>query len=48
MYALICIYIIGWLNDKVLLGISSSKAFYVITKHETSIKEFLMEEIEFG
>ena len=48
MYALICIYIIGWLNDKVLLGISSSKAFYVITEHETSIKEFLIEELGRG
>lgn len=48
MYALICIYIISWLNDKVLLGISSSKAFYVITEHETSIKEFLIEGLGRG
>jgi len=48
MYALICIYIISWLNDKVLLGISGSKAFYVITNHETSIKEFLIEELGRG
>lgn len=48
MYALICIYIISLLNDRVLLGISSSKAFYVITEHETSIKEFLIEELGRG
>lgn len=48
MYALICIYIISLLNDKVLLGISSSKAFYVITDHETSIKEFLIDELGRG
>ena len=48
MYALICIYIISLLNDKVLLGISSSKAFYVITEHETSIKEFLIDELGRG
>ena len=48
MYALICIYIISSLNDKVLLGISGSKAFYVITEHETSIKEFLIDELGRG
>ena len=48
MYALICIYIISWLNDKVLLGVSSSKAFYVITEHETSIKEFLINQLGKG
>ena len=31
-----------------LLGISSSKAFYVITEHETSIKEFLINQLGKG
>ena len=48
MYAIIAIYIIGILNDKVLLGVSSSKSFYVITENETSIKHFLMEELGHG
>ena len=48
MYALICIYIISWLNDKVLLGVSSSKAFYVITEHETSVKDFLIRQLGRG
>lgn len=48
MYALICIYIISWLNDKVLLGISGSKAFYVITEHETDIKHFLIDQLGRG
>lgn len=48
MYALICIYIISWLNDKVLLGISNSKAFYVITEHETAIKDFLIRKLGRG
>jgi len=48
MYALIVIYIVGILNDKVLLGVSSSKAFYVITEHETSIKEFLIQQLGKG
>lgn len=48
MYALIAIYIISLLNDKVLLGVSDSKAFYVITQHETSIKDFLIRELGKG
>ncbi len=48
MYALICIYIISLLNDKLLLGISNSKAFYVITEHETAIKDFLIRELGRG
>jgi len=48
MYAMIAIYIISLLNDKVLLGVSNSKAFYVITEHETSIKEFLIRQLGKG
>lgn len=48
MFGLIAIYIISLLNDKVLLGVSSSKAFYVITEQETSIKNFLINQLGKG
>lgn len=48
MYAIIAVYIITLLTDKVLLGISDSKSFYIITEHETSIKNFLMRELGKG
>ena len=48
LYALIAVYISTALLDKVLLGISDSKAFYIITEHETSIKCFLMNELGMG
>ena len=48
MYAIIAVYIITVLTDKVLLGISNSKSFYVITDHETSIKNFLINELGKG
>lgn len=48
MYAIIAVYIMSLLNDKVLLGISSSKSFYVITEHETAIKSFLINELKRG
>ena len=48
MYAIIAIYIIGLLNDRVLLGVSNSKSFYVITEHETAMKNFLINELGKG
>lgn len=48
MYAIIAVYIMTLLTDKVLLGISDSKSFYIITEHETSIKKFLMNELGRG
>lgn len=48
MYALIAVYISTMLTDKVLLGISDSKAFYIITEHETAIKNFLINELGKG
>lgn len=48
MYAIIAVYIISILNDKVLLGVSSSKAFYIITEHETDVKRFLITQLSKG
>ena len=48
LYAIIAVYISTLLTDKVLLGISDSKSFYIITEHETSIKKFLMDELGRG
>lgn len=48
MYAIIASYIITLLTDKVLLGISDSKAFYIITENETKIKNFLINEMCMG
>lgn len=48
MYAIIAVYIMTILTDKVLLGISTSKSFYIITEHETSIKNFLINELGKG
>ena len=48
MYAIIVVYIVSILNDKVLLGLSESKSFYIITEHEDLIKDFLMKELKRG
>ncbi len=48
MYAIIVIYIIGLMTDKVLLGISNSKAFYIITNEDTKIRDYLLNELHHG
>lgn len=48
MYSLIALYIISFMTDKVILGISSSKAFYIITDHETAVKKFIMTHLSHG
>lgn len=45
LYAIIAVYIMTIFTDKVLLGISNSKSFYIITENETSIKNFLINEL---
>ena len=48
MYAMIAVYIATMLTDRVLLGISDSKSFYIITEHETAVKSFLINELKKG
>lgn len=48
MYALIVIYIIGLLTDKVLLGISDSKAFYIITEEDDKVRDYILNYLNHG
>lgn len=48
MYSVISIYLISVMTDKVILGISQSKAFYIITEHETEVKKFIMNYLSHG
>ena len=45
MYAIIYLYINNIVMDKVLLGISNNKAFYIITSEEEQIKEYLIDTL---
>lgn len=45
MYAIIFLYINNIVLDKVLLGISNNKAFYIITKEEDKIKEYIIKTL---
>lgn len=45
MYAIILLYISNIVMDKVLLGISNNKAFYIITSDEENIKKYIIEKL---
>ncbi len=48
MYGVIILYIISMLTDKVLLGISDSKAFYIVTEKEEQVKEYILNNLSHG
>lgn len=48
MYSVILLYIISMMTDKVILGISQSKAFYIITEHEAAVKKFITDYLSHG
>jgi len=48
MYSIVTLYIISILTDKVLLGISDSKAFYVITEQEDNVRKYILNELGHG
>lgn len=45
MYSIIMLYIISLISDRVVLGISDSKAFYIITEQEEKVKDFIINEL---
>ena len=48
IYSVITIYIISIMTDKVILGISQSKAFYILTNKEVEMKQFIIEHLSHG
>lgn len=48
MYSLIILYLISYMSDKVILGISDSKAFYIITDEEKKIKDYIIKYLGHG
>ena len=48
LYALIDLYIISILTDKVVLGISSNKTFFVVTEQVDEVKEYITGTLSKG
>ncbi len=45
LYAIIVLYINSFVMDRVMLGISKNKAFYIVTQEDEKIKQFIIEEL---
>ena len=48
MYSVIILYIISVMSDRIILGISDSKAFYIVTDEEEAIKEYILKYLNHG
>lgn len=48
MYSIVILYIMSLMSDRVILGVSDSKAFYIITDKDDEIKEFILKNLNHG
>lgn len=48
IYSLIVVYLQSIVIDKVMIGISQSKTFQIITESETEVKKFLLSKLSHG
>jgi len=46
LYAIIYLYINSLVVDRVLLGISNNKAFYIITDKDSEVKQYIIENLQ--
>lgn len=48
IYSAISIYVYSVMIDKVILGLSGNKSFYIITEKSTEVKEYIINELKHG
>lgn len=48
MYSILMLYIISLISDKVLLGISDSKNFFIVTDKEEEVREYILSVLGHG
>lgn len=48
IYSVLVVYIISIVTDRVMIGISNSKTFQIITSNETDVKNFLLTKLSHG
>jgi uncharacterized membrane-anchored protein YitT (DUF2179 family) len=46
LYAILTLYIIGLATDKILLGVSYSKKFFIITDKDDEVKKYIFTEFK--
>ena len=45
LYSILILYMISVISDKIVLGISSNKMFYIITDKEKEVKEYILKDM---
>ena len=48
LYALIVLYIVSMITDKIVFGISTNKTFFVVTDKVKNVKEYLLDNLSQG
>lgn len=48
LYSIILLYIMSLIADRVVLGISSNKAFYIVAEREDEVKDYLLNTLGHG
>ena len=48
MYSILVLYIISLMSDRVILGVSDSKAFFIITEKDEEIKDYVLDVLGHG
>lgn len=48
LYGFFVLYIISFMTDRVVLGISQSKAFYIVTDKKEEVRDFLLSIVDGG
>lgn len=48
MYSVLVLYILSIMSDRIILGISDSKAFFIITEQDDLVKDYVLSELGHG
>ncbi|MBQ9019597.1 MAG: YitT family protein [Bacilli bacterium] len=48
MYSILILYIISFISDKIVLGISDSKMFLIVTDKEKEVKDYIIKKMGHG
>lgn len=48
LYSILILYLISLISDRVVLGISDNKMFYIITNKDEEIREYILNELKHG
>ena len=47
LYSIVLIYLLSYISDRVVLGISDCKAFFIVTNKEEKIKDFITNTLKY-